>query len=372
MGRGEGVTRIRQECGDVSISASNSSQPAQPIRILIADRNCMGSQLLAESLDRDSRFEAVGVTGGEATTDILLSAVSALKPDVAVISADFDGGAKRGLQAARAVNAHYRNVHIVVLLELSTRESVIAAFRCGAIGVFCRSKPLVEFRTCIERVSRGEIWANCVETEYLLEAARNTPSCDGIDSDKVSMLSKREVQVAEGAAQGYSNKQIADQFRLSEHTVKNYLSRVFEKLEVSNRFELLFLLFNEGNGLSIRAVGPNVSGLGNPIEVYLKAAEEGYAAAQYIVGLAHLEGDGVEKNGHSAYYWLRMAEENSSAVRQRSRALTLNLRTKIKPGEIERLERRIAAGTQNDKILAKKPVDLFKHYLPLLTDRQAV
>jgi len=354
-----------------SISLSNRSQPAPPIRILIADRNCMGSQLLAESLDRDSRFEAVAVSATAATTDIL-SAVSARKPDVAVISADFDGGAKKGLRAARAVNAHYRDVNIVVLLELSARESVIAAFRCGAKGVFCRNKPLDEFRACIERVSRGEIWANCVETEYLLEAARNAPSCDGIDSDKVGMLSKREVQVAESAAQGYSNKQIADQFRLSEHTVKNYLSRVFEKLEVSNRFELLFLLFNEGNGLSSRGVGPSVSGLGNPIEVCLKAAEEGYAAAQFIVGLAHLEGDGVEKNGHSAYYWLRMAEENSSAVRQRSRALTQNLRTKINPAEIEGLERRIAIGAQNDNILASKPVELFKKGLPLLADRQVV
>jgi two-component system, NarL family, nitrate/nitrite response regulator NarL len=66
------------------------------------------------------------------------------------------------------------------------------------------------------------------------------------------MLSKREVQVAERAAQGYSNKQIATECRLSEHTVKNYLGRVFEKLGVSNRCELLFLLFNEGNGLSSR------------------------------------------------------------------------------------------------------------------------
>ena len=50
-----------------SISLSNCSQPAQPIRILIADRNYMGSQLLAESLDRDSRFEAVAVNIAAAT-----------------------------------------------------------------------------------------------------------------------------------------------------------------------------------------------------------------------------------------------------------------------------------------------------------------
>jgi TPR repeat protein len=53
------------------------------------------------------------------------------------------------------------------------------------------------------------------------------------------------------------------------------------------------------------------AGLNHPIEIYLKAAEDGFIAAQYLVGLAHLEGCGIEKNGHSAYYWLRMAEENS-------------------------------------------------------------
>jgi DNA-binding NarL/FixJ family response regulator len=319
-------------------------------------------------LDRASRFKAVGVAVTTAPTDIL-SAVSARKPDVAVISADFDGGPKKGLQVARAINANHRNVHVVSLLEFSLPESVIAAFRCGAKGVFCRDKPLTEFHSCIERVSRGEIWASGVEAEYLLEALRSAPSCDGIDSDKVGLLSKREVQVAECAAQGYSNKQIADQFHLSEHTVKNYLSRIFDKLGVSNRFELLFLLLKEGNGLSSRAVAPNVSRLGNPMEVYVKAAEEGYAAAQFIVGLAHLEGYGVEENARSAYYWLRMAEENSSAVRQRSRALTEDLRTKIKPRELEELEKRISNGTQTDKILAGESLDLFKQRLCSLTER---
>src|ERR1039458_5913616 len=177
--QGNSSARINRSVVMSSISLSNCSQPAQPIRILIADRNYMGSQLLAESLGRGLRFEAVAVAAAAATTDIL-SAVSARKPDVAVISADFDGSARKGLQVARALNAHYRNVHIVILLEASDRESVIPAFRCGARGVFCRSKPLAEFRACIERVSRGEIWANCVETEYLLESARNAPSCDGI------------------------------------------------------------------------------------------------------------------------------------------------------------------------------------------------
>ena len=348
-----------------SISLSESSQLSQPIQILIADRNSMGSQLLAESLDRDPRFEAVGVNFAPSATDIL-NAIGARKPDVVVISADFDGGTKGGLQVARALSSHGSIVNLVLLLEISTRESVTAAFRCGARGVFCRSKPLGELSACIVRVSRGEIWANSVETGYLLEAVRDAPSCDGIDNDRIKMLSKREVQVAERAAQGYSNKQIAEQFRLSEHTVKNYLSRVFEKLGVSTRFDLLFFL------MSSQARESNVAGLGNSTETYLKAAEDGYVAAQYIVGLAYLEGCGFEKNDHSAYYWLRMAEENSFAVRQRSRALTENLRMKINRVQIEHLEKRIAVRAQNDEILASAPVEIFKRGLPFLTNRQAV
>ena len=65
-------------------------------------------------------------------------------------------------------------------------------------------------------------------------------------------------------------------------------------------------------------------------------------------------------------------QAQQSAVRQRSRALTQDLRSKINPGEIEGLERNIATGARNDKILASKPVELFKQCLPLLTDRQAV
>ena len=211
---------------------------------------------------------------------------------------------------------------------------MIAAFRCGATGVFCRTEPLSELLACIERVSRGEIWASSNHSEFLLEAFRSTPSCEGIDAGKIGLLSHRELQVAECAAQGQSNKQIADRLGLSEHTIKNYLFRIFEKLGVSNRFELLFLLFKECNAQATgRGAVPLGTEIGHPIETYLKAAEEGSVAAQFVVGLAHLEGYCVEKNGLSAYYWLRMAEENSGTIGHRSRALVEELRSTVKTDE---------------------------------------
>ncbi len=316
--------------------------PEKVIRILISDRNRMASHLLAESLNRDSRFEVACVVAGD---EILPSAL-AHKPDVAVVSAEFDGGTKTGLQIVRTLSSRQPKVEIVVLIDGNARSSVLAAFRCGAKGVFSRSEPPAEFQACIERVSRGEIWAGTKEAEFLLAAVRNSPSVDGIDDEKVGILSKRELEVAECAAQGQSNKQIADQLHLSEHTVKNYLFRIFDKLGVSNRFELLFLLYNARDNLS-RKESVKPARVDNHLQSCLKAAELGFAAAQFSLGVAYLGQSGVERNAGSAYYWLKMAETSSSALQARCRELTTDLRAELSLPEIEALDLTVEQATKH-------------------------
>jgi DNA-binding NarL/FixJ family response regulator len=338
------------------LHSSPGTTPTQTIRILVADRNRMGNQLLAESLGRDPRFDIVA----SAPPAEILSVVTKLQPDLALISADFDGAAKKGLQVARTLKSRNPSVGLVILLEGNTRESVIAAFRCGAAGVFSRTESLSELARCIEHVSRGEIGVNKNHSQFLLEALRSTPSCEGIEAGKIDQLSPRELQVAECAAQGESNKQIADHLRLSEHTVKNYLFHVFEKLGVSNRFELLFLLFKECNGTTAdRAAVTLATEHGHPIETYLTAAEEGSVAAQFVVGLAHLEGYCVEKSGLSAYYWLRLAETSSLELGQRSRVLVEQLRSAVQAHEIEDVEHRISIAVKNNKLLQSQRPDEF-------------
>ena len=334
------------------------SDSVKQIRILVADRNPMNSQLLAESLGRHPGFEITGT----ATPEKVLPLVPLHKIDVAVIGIEFDGVTKKGLHIVRILNTRYPDVRIVVLLDADSRESVLASFRCGAMGVFCRTEPLSELHTCIERVSGGEIWAGRSHSQVLLEALRSTPSCDGIEAGKVGRLSPRELQVAECAAQGQSNKQIADRLGLSEHTIKNYLFRIFEKLGVSNRVELLFWLFKECNAQATGRGGiPLGIEMGHPIEAYLKAAEEGVVAAQFIVGLAHLEGYCIEKNDRSAYYWLRMAEENSGTIGHRSHDLVEELRSAVKTDEIEAVEHSIAVAVQENKLFkSKRPAEFIQ------------
>lgn len=336
------------------------SKRTDEIRVLIAERNCMAGQLLAESLERDSRFQIMALSSPAE----ILAVVTQHEPDVAVISADFDFAVRRGLQLARTLNASGFGVRIVILLDVPEREQVIASFRAGARAVFCRTGPVSEFRTCVERVSRGEIWAGSIEAEYLLDAVRSSPSCDVTASDALSLLSKREVEVAEHAIQGLTNKQIADQLRLSEHTVKNYLFRIFEKLAVSNRMELLFRLSNHEKGAIYHASLMSTA-IPENHQRYLKAAEDGFVTAQFALGLAYLDGLGVEKNEGSAYYWLRRAEKNASELRERSRVLIEGVKAKMDAGDIDELERRVA--TRNDMLAVnERAADLVAQYLKSL------
>jgi two-component system, NarL family, nitrate/nitrite response regulator NarL len=334
------------------------SKETQPIRVVILERDRMSSQLLAESLGRDSRFQVVGVP----STDELVSVATLRQPDVAVICADLVPGAKKGLQVARVLSVRLADIRVVLLLDILTRESVLASFRSGATGVFCRTEPMSEFCACIEQVSRGEIWARGGAAKYLLEAIRSGPSCGAIEGD-ISMLSKREIEVVECAVQGQTNKQIAGQLHLSAHTVKNYLFRVFEKLGVSNRTELLFWLSTHTKDSFPAPAALSAEGRTNSFQEYLRAAREGSVPAQFIVGLAYCEGCGIEKNESSAYYWLRMVEENSTELRDSICALIQKASSRMTAQEIETLEKRLMAQKEETHV-GKKVANLIKTDAP--------
>ena len=213
------------------------SDPRLTVKVLIADRDSMSMDLLATALTRDRNFRASGVR----STD-LLDCMADGKTSLVVIGADLTHDTKNGFDLAHTVHCSHPSVPIVILLNHSTHDSVVNAFRSGARGVFCRQQPVAEFLDCVEHVCKGFIWAGAQETTLLLNAFSSVPRPDVLVGEKTASLSLRELQVVKGAARGKTNKVIASDLGLSEHTVKNYLFRAFEKLGVSNRVELLFYL----------------------------------------------------------------------------------------------------------------------------------
>jgi DNA-binding NarL/FixJ family response regulator len=212
----------------------------------------MSSDLLAAALARDRHFHASAITSSE-----LLRALAASQVDLVVIGSDLNHNAKNGCDLAQDVSRSHPGVMIVILLNRSTHDTVINAFRSGARGVFSREQSMAEFLDCVEHVSKGAIWAGGKETTFLLDAFKSIPS-PNLASASVQRLTERELQVVHCAAKGKTNKVIASDLGLSEHTVKNYLFRAFDKLGVSNRVELLFYLTLKGQRVSAESEDPRL------------------------------------------------------------------------------------------------------------------
>jgi DNA-binding NarL/FixJ family response regulator len=225
---------------------SRNSTAHQRISVLISDSSRMGCQLLSNVL-KTSRYR-FGVAAFATSSKELSAAVDDSEPDVAVISATLQDGALSGLRAMRQIHADHPQVALIVLLDSGERDQVVDAFRSGAMGIFCRAKSPEELCKCIHAVHQGQIWASSEELRFLLEAFRSAVPMRPADANGNRLLTRREEQVVTLVAEGMSNREISSQLKLSEHTIKNYMFRIFNKLGISSRVELILYALNH-NGV---------------------------------------------------------------------------------------------------------------------------
>ena len=230
---------------------------SEMIRVLAADATRMNSQLLAAALERDKHFEVLDPVPDARG---IIAAVAKQKPAVVVISAELDDDKRKGFEVARELRALHTETRVVMLLDSSERSQVVEAFRAGARGVFCRSESLMSLARCIHCVAEGQIWANSRELRYLLEALGEALPLRVMDTRGAALLSRREVEVVRCVAEGLSNREIAQRLGLTEHTVKNYLFRIFDKLGVSKRVEVVLYAYSLGGVSGVAESGNSGNG----------------------------------------------------------------------------------------------------------------
>jgi two-component system, NarL family, nitrate/nitrite response regulator NarL len=220
-----------------------------PIRVLVADYSRLGTQLLVDALQRDERFEplAAEFKGFE-------SQASALKPDVAIVGAESNGGNSQVLEVLRMARAAFPKMYLILLVESSMGDLIVEAFRAGVRGVLCRDDSLEILVDCVNSVNKGQVWARNDQLLYVLETlSQHSVPMSVVDATGTALLSKRELDVVQSVAEGMTNREIAARLQLSEHTIKNYLFRVFDKLGVSNRAELVSFALNHRSHAPERA-----------------------------------------------------------------------------------------------------------------------
>ncbi len=214
------------------------------IGVLVADSSRMQAQLLTSALRRRPEFR-VATCPMDAPS--ILLAVSAKPARVVVLSLNHSANITGQIAVLRHLHLAHPGIAKVLLVDSYDRDLVVSAFRSGARGMFCISE--THFRLlckCILRVAGGQIWANTQQLNYLLDLISEVPSLRVVNAQGSQMLTPREEQVVALVAEGLSNRDVARELSLSEHTVKKYLFRIFDKLGISTRVELVLYAVNHG------------------------------------------------------------------------------------------------------------------------------
>jgi DNA-binding NarL/FixJ family response regulator len=201
----------------------------------------MGCQLLRTALTH-SRFRFDAVAGATSWSEIA-EYVNTHPVDVAVVSEGLRG--ESGLHALNELRISFPAVRVIMLLKSAPRDLVIAAFRAGAKGVVCRSEPIRVLCKCVQAVHEGQVWANSRQLHFILETLISPSPPRVIDAKGEHLLAQREDEVVNLVAEGMTNREIALKLGLAEHTVSNYLFRIYEKLGISNRVELVLYVLKQ-------------------------------------------------------------------------------------------------------------------------------
>jgi DNA-binding NarL/FixJ family response regulator len=207
------------------------------IKVIIAAGSALNSQLLCRALERPKKHFAV--VGCANTVAGFLNKASEHHADVAVISAGLDGDPEGGLKALRGLRAAGSTLCTVVLLDNYNPEGVLDAFSAGARGVLCHTDPFEVVCKCIQRVHDGQVWANSQQLRWILQALTERKPSRVVNAVGIPLLTPRQEQIVGMVVEGLPNSEISTALHISAHTVRNHLFRIYEKLGVSTRVELI-------------------------------------------------------------------------------------------------------------------------------------
>ncbi len=218
------------------------------LAVLVADADPLAARLLAADLRRVQKFRVM-----ECIPDVssVVECIAANLPDIVLISTNVRIDAPNRLALLRRIRSEFPGTRVIALLEGSERRLVAELFRVGVRGIFDRSEyNLRRLCRCIRSVAGGQVWAKSDQISFVLDVLAETAPLHIINAEGDDLLTRRENDVVRLVAEGLGNREVAQELGLSEHTIKNYLFNIFDKLGISSRSELvMYTLSNRGNTL---------------------------------------------------------------------------------------------------------------------------
>jgi two-component system nitrate/nitrite response regulator NarL len=339
------VTNVRTGAPQL-LPASHRRHGDGSICVLIADRDQMSAELLATAL---KRFRPIQVIGSSTNCSGINAAIARRRPEVLVISSDLEDGRDGGFKVMRELREAALGIRLVALLDSSTRESVVEAFWSGAHGVFIRSNSVRNLGKCICCVHKGEIWASSEQIRLVLESLTRSALPRLVNTNATQLLTRREQEVLGCLSEGLSNREIAQRLSISQHTVKNYLFHIFDKLGVSSRVEALLHTYAPDQALAAKDMSGRpevedelpVEATHAILDFYRQGAKQGHPLAQLGLGNLHQNGHANPSDPVSAYVWYELARATSDKVSDTSREARDRLATRMTPEQLTEAQRLI-------------------------------
>lgn len=210
-----------------------SSEQERPIRVLLADDHAVVRKGFRDFLEEDPELCVVAEASDG---DEAWARISESQPDVAVL--DIRMPHQSGVELTRRIKAQYPNVRILVLTAYDDESYVLAILRAGADGYILKTAESGELLAAVKQVYMGKSFLDANVAPSVIANLVNVSSSE--------QLTERELEVAQGVAKGWTNREIARQLSISDRTVQGHLANAFAKLDVASRTELVTVALQRG------------------------------------------------------------------------------------------------------------------------------